>query len=79
MLRLALVILWPSFLSAIVAEGLFFSYFDPHELAMADASIELPAIAVYTIGFFCFWIFCAIASGLTYYLQSTPAAGAGKT
>jgi hypothetical protein len=29
-------------------------------------------LAVYTVGFFCFWAFCALASMLTCYLQGTP-------
>jgi hypothetical protein len=73
MLRLALTILWPSFLVAIVAEGCFFSLFDPRELFMnLGAQHEFPPIAGYTIGFFFFWIFCSLASMLTYYLCKVP-------
>jgi len=72
MLRLALTILWPSFLVAIVAEGFFFSLFDPHELTLLGSQMELTAIGAYTIGFFFFWIFCSLASMLTYYLISVP-------
>jgi hypothetical protein len=63
-------ILWPSFLVAIVAEGCFFSLFDPLELLHLGAQHELQPIAGYTIGFFFFWIFCALASALTYYLAN---------
>lgn len=69
MLRLVSTILWPSFLVAIVAEGCFFSLFDPLELLRIGGSHELAPIAGYTIGFFFFWIFCAMASMLTYYLS----------
>ncbi len=72
MARLLMVVLWPSFLVAIVAEGFFFSLFDPHELATSSFHLELSPLATYTIGFFCFWVFCALASMLTYYLVSTP-------
>lgn len=72
MMRLLMVILWPSFLVAIAAEGLFFSCFDPGELILAGAHPELPPIAVYTLGFFGFWIFCALASMLTLYLANVP-------
>ncbi|MBS0309117.1 MAG: hypothetical protein JSS58_09115 [Proteobacteria bacterium] len=72
MLRLALTILWPSFLVAIVAEGCFFSMFDPSQLTVIGEQIELSAIAVYTLGFFFFWVFCALASVLTYYLLKIP-------
>jgi hypothetical protein len=68
MLRLALCILWPSFLVAIVAEGFFFSMFDPHDLAIVGTHAELPAIAAYTLGFFFFWTFCALAAMLSQYL-----------
>jgi hypothetical protein len=66
------VVLWPSFLVAIIAEGAFFSVFDPHESSLMDSHMELTPIAVYTIGFFCFWMFCALASMLTCYLISVP-------
>jgi len=72
MARLMMVVLWPSFLVAIVAEGFFFSLFDPHELGMLEISIDANPLAIYTIGFFCFWIFCALASMLTYYLANVP-------
>jgi hypothetical protein len=72
--RLALVTLWPSFLVAILAEGFFFSIFDPNELLHigGDYELHLSPIAVYTLGFFFFWAFCALASMLTYYLAYVP-------
>lgn len=72
MARLMMVVLWPSFLVAIVAEGFFFSFIDPHELTIGTAHVDLPALAVYTVGFFCFWVFCALASMLTCYLANVP-------
>lgn len=75
MLRLAAVVLWPSFLAAIAAEGLFFSLFDPRDLSIGGNHLDLAPIAVYTIGFFFFWACCALASMLTGYLMST---GAGR-
>lgn len=71
MLRLAMSVLWPSFLSAILAEGFFFSLFDPADLMMIGGQSDLPPIAAYTIGFFFFWAFCAIASMLSLYLIRT--------
>jgi hypothetical protein len=64
--RLAMTVLWPSFLAAAMAEGLFFSLFDP------DLLSGLPPAAVYSIGFFLFWTLCALASVLTYYLVTVP-------
>lgn len=73
MLRLVMSILWPSFLAAIIAEGCFFSLFDPRELLQhIDSQLDWPPIAGYTIGFFFFWVCCALASMLTYYLANVP-------
>lgn len=66
MLRLAMVVLWPSFLAAAMAEGLFFSLVEPETLW------SLQPVAMYSIGFFFFWTFCALASMLTYYLVVMP-------
>jgi hypothetical protein len=71
-LQRALTILWPSFLAAILAEGSFFSLFDPHELFRFGDRFALSPIAGYTIGFFFFWADCALASLLTYSLIVTP-------
>lgn len=70
--RRALVVLWPSFLVAILAEGFFFSMFHPEDLMIAGRAIDLPPLAIYTIGFFCFWAFAALASLLSSYLLSVP-------
>lgn len=72
MARLLMAVLWPSFLVAIVAEGFFFSFFDPQDLLLADAHPNLSPRAVYTLGFFCFWFFCSLASVLTCYLLRVP-------
>lgn len=66
MRRLAMTVLWPSFLAAAMAEGFFFSLFEP------DALSPLAPMAVYSIGFFFFWSLCALASMLTYYLVTVP-------
>jgi len=70
MFRRALVVLWPSFLAAIVAEGVVFSLLDPHDLQLGSAVAELPPIAIYTVGFFLLWAACSLASLLTCYLMS---------
>ena len=71
MIRLAMSILWPSFLVAIVAEGFFFSVFDPADLMLVGGHVDLPPIAAYTIGFFFFWAFCSLASMISIYLLRT--------
>lgn len=72
MMRIAMVILWPAFLVAIVEEGFFFSLFDPTELGMLYGHMDISPKAAYTLGFFCFWMFSALAGFLTYYLAFTP-------
>ena len=72
MARLLMVVLWPSFLVAIVAEGFFFSLFDPNDLSLFGMEAGLKPLAVYTIGFFFFWLFCSLASMLTCYLVGVP-------
>ena len=71
MLRLAMSVLWPSFITAIMAEGFFFSMFDPADLMLVGGHVELPPIAAYTMGFFFFWVFCALASMISIYLVRT--------
>ena len=68
MRRLAMTVLWPSFLAAAMAEGCFFSLFAPDALVLP----VLPPMAVYSVGFFFFWSLCALASMLTYYLVTVP-------
>jgi hypothetical protein len=68
-----MTILWPSFLAAIAATGLFFSLFDPAELLLRwSGETGLPDIACYTIGFLSSWLFCALSSVLTAYLMRVP-------
>ncbi len=69
MKRLAMTVLWPSFLAAALAEASFFSWFEPEELS------ALAPVAVYSIGFFFFWTFCSLAALLTGYLITVPADG----
>jgi len=73
MRRLAMVILWPSFLVAAMAEGFFFSLLDPHDLHLGGVGFALSPLAIYTVGFFLFWMFCALAAMLSYYLANVPA------
>lgn len=68
MLRLAMSALWPSFLVAILAEGFFFSVFDPADLMLVGGHIDIPPVAAYTLGFFFFWAFCSLASMLSVYM-----------
>jgi hypothetical protein len=69
--RILMMVLWPSFLTAALAEGFFFSMFAPDGLVPADEPAFAP-MAVYTIAFFLFWSLCALASMLTCYLMMVP-------
>lgn len=57
-----MLILWPSFLAAGVAEILFFTAFDPSDF-------EAGRLVAYSIGFFVFWALAAASSALTCFLQ----------
>ncbi|MFC0133176.1 hypothetical protein [Massilia eurypsychrophila] len=72
MRRLAMTVLWPSFVAAALAEGCVFSVFDPADLAYLAESGITPT-AVYSVGFFALWSLCALSSLLTMYLVVTPA------
>lgn len=62
-------VLWPSFLTAGMATGLFFSAFDPRALLMDTAYSDLSRLGAYTIGFFLFWALTASTGLLTCYYQ----------
>ncbi len=69
MLNRILAVLWPAFLVAGVAEGIFFSLFDPHELTFFGEPLEASRLAVYSVGFLCFWAMGAAASAVTMFLS----------
>jgi hypothetical protein len=69
----AIWILWPSFIVGGVATGVFFTLFDPRELAFFGEELGLTRLAVYSIGFFVFWAFAAASSALTCFFQRTAA------
>ena len=66
--RFLMQVLWPAFLMAIVAEGLFFSMIDPIELDIVGLHLAASREGAYTVGFFVFWVLFTASSGLTYLL-----------
>ena len=60
-----MLVIWPSFLAAGVAEIVFFALFDPSDF-------EVGRLAAYTVGFFLFWLLAAASSTLTCLLQQRP-------
>lgn len=70
MFRVIMNVVWGSFLVAILAEGIFFSVFDPQDLQQLMGSQELSSISFYTIAFFFFCAIGFLASALTHYLTN---------
>jgi len=60
-----MVVLWPAFLMACVATGIFFSLVDPMELIVLDERVQVHMLGAYTIGFLIFWALGAFSSWLT--------------
>jgi hypothetical protein len=66
--QIVISVLWPSFLTAIVASGLFFSAFDPVDLVPFNLDFAVSPLAAYSIGFLLFWLIAAISSFGSVYL-----------
>lgn len=58
-------ILWPSFLVAAGAVGVFFSLFDPIDLVIFGAPVRVSRLGAYAIGFFGFWCVGIASSAIT--------------
>jgi hypothetical protein len=65
-------VLWPSFIVAGVAEGLFFTVVNPQELYLFGEPVHFSTLATLSIGFLSFWAICAGSSLFTCFLQKTP-------
>ena len=63
----AISVLWPSFMTAIAATGLFFSAFDPQDLIPFNLDIDISPLTAYSVGFFTFWLLAIISSVGTLY------------
>lgn len=72
--RFLMAVLWPSFGTAVVAVGLFFSMVDPHELVVVGVHLADDREAAYTVGFFVLWGLFAFSSALTWVLTRGIAA-----
>lgn len=72
--RLVFTVLWCSFLAASVATMVFFAFVDPTPVvAVLTPTGVLPdRTTLYSLGFFFFWLVCALASALTAWLVSSP-------
>ena len=70
-LQKCIAVLWPSFLVAIVATGLFFSAFDPDDLYPFGNETGISRLGAYTIGFLAFWLVSAVSGVGTLYFAVT--------
>ncbi len=70
-------ILWPSFIVGGIAEAVFFTLIDPQELYLLGEPVHWSATAVYSVGFFMFWLIAAASSAFTCFMQRTTSAGEG--
>ena len=66
----AIALLWPSFVTAIIASGVFFSAFNPIDLTPFNLDIDIGPLAMYSIGFLCFWLLAFISSFGTLYFAT---------
>ena len=66
-------ILWPAFLLACALEVLVFALVDPGDLTWRGEALGASRQAVYTAGFFAFWLLATAAGALTL-LLARPAA-----
>jgi len=66
-----IAVLWPSFLVAIVATGLFFSAFDPDDLYPFGEQTDVSRMGMYTVGFLIFWLITTISGIGTLYFAIT--------
>lgn len=71
--RALIPVLWPSFVVAGMAEGVFFTLFDPLDLHLLGDPVAMSPLAAYTVGFFAFWTFAAASSAFTCILQRSAA------
>ena len=72
LLRRLLWVLWPAFLVAAVANALFFTVLDPHDLTLFGQPVDASREVMYTVGFFAFWAIAVASSALTVFLERSP-------
>ncbi len=71
LVRRAMQVVWPAFLTAAVAELVFFAIFDPFELHFFGQPLDWSRRAIYALGFFGFWGLGVASSTLTLLLAHT--------
>jgi hypothetical protein len=71
LVRRAGQVVWAAFLTAAVAELVFFAIFDPFELHFFGKPLDWSRKAIYALGFFGFWGLGVASSVLTLMLTHT--------
>lgn len=78
-MRKLMLVLWPSFLIAAVAEAVFFTVVDPQTLYLFGEPVHYSPLATYSIGFFGFWLVGAGSSLMTlFFLRDSRALNAPR-
>ena len=71
LVRRALQVVWAAFLTAAVAELVFFAIFDPFELHFFGKPLDWSRKAIYALGFVGFWGLGIASATLTLLLTHT--------
>ncbi len=71
-MRKLILVLWPSFWVAVVAEAVFFTVIDPQQLYFFGSEVHWSPIATYSVGFLAFWMMCAASSLATLFYARGP-------
>ncbi|WP_028534284.1 hypothetical protein [Paludibacterium yongneupense] len=67
-MRKSILLLWPSFLIALLASVAFFSVFDPHELSRHGVVLFNDAVTAYSCFMLIAWGFGALNSAIVLFL-----------
>jgi len=78
-LRNAVLILWPSFLTACLLEGMVFAMVDPGEVHWSGLVPQPSRQGVYTVAFFAFWLITIACSSLVLWLAKPERKVNGET
>ena len=78
-LRNAVLILWPSFLTACMLEGMVFAMVDPGEVHWSGWVPQPSRQGVYTVAFFAFWLITMACSSLVLWLAKPERKVNGET
>lgn len=71
-MRRLILVLWPSFITALLATASFFSVFDPYELALHGKQLFHDELSAYSVFFLLAWAFGAF-NGLILLQLNRPA------